>query len=512
MGKRGDNRTKDLSEIRKDPTKLWSDSVGEPPYTVLVLEVVKRGKIQVFTRHQEPDGSRPYKLTNVGTIRDARRRPVTRLKDEALAEARERYEELAGLAAPKGPVKLTRLTLAKGLETAFGENGHWSLGDPTNWGKDVHGYLSAFIELLHRHNKRNPKTAPLHYDEVTPGMLKGSMRTLAKDGAENRDGQGLERANKMYRCFFALCRWLTGEYPDLRFPADLYQWRQTLGYIWEEETGRDLELEAEQSRPRHTLEEQIKLYASLDKLGVDRRLALLLRIGGGEQRMGQVRATMRSRVDLSPGAGIGYGVVRPRGRKRKKASPTFLTAEERAFLDVAMTDGYLRELEKAYQTGALKDYPLFCSGKFRHPRRYVKEMRKQQTDYTVSGVIPLGRKKYTPIDKGTLSYEFHELERIAGVDVIEGRGWYGLRRLTSDLFEELAKTMEGVGRKELNIAQSWDANSTVREDIYQNKERVKALSIAAELRQRVRELGLEKTEDEAMLNEPLEELESGAAD
>jgi hypothetical protein len=271
-------------------------------------------------------------------------------------------------------------------------------------------------------------------------------------------------------------------------------------------------MEAEQSKPRHTVEEQIKLYAALDESGVDRRLALLLRIGGGEQRMGQVRTTMRSRVDLSEGAGIGYGVVRPRGRKRKKASPIFLNAEERAFLDVAMTDGYLRELEAAYQARRISDYPLFCSGKLRHPRRYVKEIKKQVTDYTVPGVIPLDRRKHTPIDKGTLSWEFHELERVAGVDVIEGRGWYGLRRLTSDLFEELAKTMEGVGQKELNIAQSWDANSRVREGIYQNKERVKALAIAAELRRKARELGLERTEDEAMLNEPLEELESGAAD
>lgn len=512
MGQRAANRTSDLSELRKDPSLLWSDSVGEPPHTVLVLEVVKREKVQVFTRHQRADGSRPYKLTKVGTIRDERGRPVTRLKDEALAEARALYEELAGLAAPKGPAKETRLTLAGGLERAFGENGHWTKDDPTKWGTNVHAYLTSFIELLHRHNSRNPETEPLHYDEVTPGMLKGAMRHLAKDGAKNRDGQGLERASKMYRTFFALCKWLTGEYPDLRFPAPLYQWKQTLGYMWEEETGRDLEMEAEQSKPRHTVEEQVKLYAALDDPRVDRRLALLLRIGGGEQRMGQVRATMRSRVDLSEGAGIGYGVVRPRGRKRKKASPIFLTAEERAFLNVAMTEGYLRELEKAYQTGTLKDYPLFCSGKLRHTRRYVKELKTQVTDYTVPGVIPLGRKKYTPIDKGTLSFEFHELERVAGVEVIEGRGWYGLRRLTSDLFEELAKTMEGVGRKELNIAQSWDANSTVREDIYQQKERVKALKIAAELRQKARDLGLERSEDEAMLNEPLEELDREAAD
>ena len=83
-------------------------------------------------------------------------------------------------------------------------------------------------------------------------------------------------------------------------------------------------------------------------------------------------------------------------------------------------------------------------------------MKKQQTDYTVSGVIPLGRKKYTPIDNGTLSYEFHELERIAGVDVIEGRGWYGLRRLTSDLFEELAKTIA----LETALGTTWMAAST----------------------------------------------------
>ena len=74
-------------------------------------------------------------------------------------------------------------------------------------------------------------------------------------------------------------------------------------------------------------------------------------------------------------------------------------------------------------------------GKLRHQRRHVKALKKQQTDYAVPGVIPLDRKEYTPINKGTLNFEFHELERIAGVTPVPGRGGYGLRRLTSDLFE-----------------------------------------------------------------------------
>lgn len=276
MPVRAENRTADLNEIRLNPSLLYSNRVGRAPFTVAVTERLKNGELQIWARWREADGKRPERLLSVRTIRDARGRPVTSKQDEALAEARTIYEVLAGLAEPEPEpeqVKPTRLTLQEGLDAAFGENGHWRKDDATKWGANVHRYLTDMVELLHEHNKRNPVTNPLHFDEITPGMLRAAMRTLAKDGKRNRAGQGLERATKMYRTWFALCRWLTGEYQDLRFPGEIYQWKVLLRAAWEEHTGRDLELEAEQSTVRHTTEEQVKLHAALDHPEVDRRLA-----------------------------------------------------------------------------------------------------------------------------------------------------------------------------------------------------------------------------------------------
>lgn len=234
----------------------------------------------------------------------------------------------------------------------------------------------------------------------------------------------------------------------------------------------------------------------------------MLKVGGAALRLGQVRETMRSRVDLSPGAGIGYGVIRPRGRKRKRTSPIYMTAEERAWLDLELKEGYLRDLELAFQQRRIRDYPLFVSGKLRHERVYDRELKKQRTDYSRPGYVPADRGDFTPIDKGTLSHEFHELERIAGVDVVAGRGWYGLRRLTRDLYEEIGATIEGVDQGVRNVAQGWDVNSTVGDDIYRSKERARALALAAQLRTAARAQGLERTEEEAMLHEPVEPLDT----
>ena len=40
-----------------------------------------------------------------------------------------------------------------------------------------------------------------------------------------------------------------------------------------------------------------------------------------------------------------------------------LTADQRAFLDGVLREGYLRELEQAYQSGQLPDYPLLPQGR-----------------------------------------------------------------------------------------------------------------------------------------------------
>lgn len=41
-----------------------------------------------------------------------------------------------------------------------------------------------------------------------------------------------------------------------------------------------------------------------------------------------------------------------------------------------------------------------------------------------------------PINKRTLTNMFHALDVVAGVEPVEGRGWYGIRRKATDVYED----------------------------------------------------------------------------
>jgi len=82
-----------------------------------------------------------------------------------------------------------------------------------------------------------------------------------------------------------------------------------------------------------------------------------------------------------------------------------------------LVDGYLRDLETAYQTQRLRTYPLFPG------RRLVRGHAR------VDAMTPLQARAALDL--------FHELERLASVDVIQGRGWYGVRRISADLAEDV---------------------------------------------------------------------------
>jgi hypothetical protein len=75
---------------------------------------------------------------------------------------------------------------------------------------------------------------------------------------------------------------------------------------------------------------------------------------------------------------------------------------------------------------------------------------------------------------------FHDLERIAGVTEVKGRGWYGVRRRATDLAED-QETDERV----LNSV-SGHRNSDTRRLVYQESERPEVLARAVITRSRVR--------------------------
>lgn len=76
---------------------------------------------------------------------------------------------------------------------------------------------------------------------------------------------------------------------------------------------------------------------------------------------------------------------------------------------------------------------------------------------------------------------FHELERLAKVAVIKGRGWYGVRRAGTDLAEDV-ETDERV----LNSL-TGHRDSAMRRLVYQDGERPEVLAQAAITRERVRQ-------------------------
>ena len=75
---------------------------------------------------------------------------------------------------------------------------------------------------------------------------------------------------------------------------------------------------------------------------------------------------------------------------------------------------------------------------------------------------------------------FHALERIAGVTPVEGRGWYGIRRKATDVYEDYESD-----ERVLND-QTGHRNSETRRNAYQEREREEIRAKSAETRRRVR--------------------------
>jgi hypothetical protein len=84
------------------------------------------------------------------------------------------------------------------------------------------------------------------------------------------------------------------------------------------------------------------------------------------------------------------------------------------------------------------------------------------------------------MDDRTLNDHFHALERIAKVDVIPGRGRYGIRRRATDVYEDYGKD-----ERILND-QTGHKKSETRRKVYQEREREVIRARSAETRRRVR--------------------------
>lgn len=167
---------------------------------------------------------------------------------------------------------------------------------------------------------------------------------------------------------------------------------------------------------------------------VDPRIRLAIELAA-ECRTGQVvRCTRRMLVlpeiapneyESAPPAALGQIEIPGAGKKHGEA--VVLTPEQRRAVDDTLA-GYLANYEAAWEVEQIDDYYLFPGSKMRmlddSGRRWTRKVR--------AGAKPLSR------DGARVA--FKQLEAIAKVDHVEGRGWYGLRRIAADLADRRRPT------------------------------------------------------------------------
>jgi integrase len=230
------------------------------------------------------------------------------------------------------------------------------------------------------------------------------------------------------------------------------KWKATMLKEWTEITGKPPK---KPHRPRYSAEEQLKLFRTLPK--ADPRIAIAVMIGA-ELRLGQVARCRRS--DIFPHNGHEIGGIEVIGRGKKHGEIVVFTKRQREAVTAALETGFLSELEAEYRAGKLEDFNLVQGG-------FLARGKAQVDNATL------------PVADKAMADWWKELEELAGVEHVEGRRWYGLRRLGADLAED--KTKDG---RLLNKMGGWKNDQTRRR--YQDEGRMDVYDKVAEIREQIR--------------------------
>lgn len=426
----------------------WSYTAGEVPHQLTAYERKDRGNA-IYTRVW--DGSRyTDKRRLMDPIRDAEGRIDPDRELEAQEAALERQRAIAAGLDPElarsGP-----LTLAKGFRR-FLHPKHGKYAGKTRWRGDVKRHRDVILSVL---------DGDLLWSQVRHAHYRQLWRHLAHE--HRRTGAyGARMAEQIVGSLQTAARWLQQE--GLIEPGDgepARGWRKTLREEWTEITKAPV---AKPARPRYTVDEQRRLWTALPK--ADPRLVLAVEIGA-ELRLGQVPRSRRSDVFAAAGFEIGGVVVHGRGKKRGEAV-TFTMAQRHA-LTRAMTRGVLADLERAYQAGEIEDYYLIPGGRLR------------TVEDTKLGKVRRAQARHAdrPLSRTALRDQWYELERIAKVEHVDGRNWYGLRRLHSDLAEDVE-----ADARVLNRLGGWTHTET--RELYQERDRAEIDGRIRRARERIR--------------------------
>jgi integrase len=196
-----------------------------------------------------------------------------------------------------------------------------------------------------------------------------------------------------------------------RPPAMPEQWQSTLKSEWAKIAEKH-KVRPVSVRPvdrRYDEHEGVSFFRAL--CNADPRLRLLLELFV-LWRLGQALRVRRSDIDFAAGD---FGAIRCEGRGQKWGIYVWLTQWQRQVLDDAL-GGYLARYEALYQADPLNDYPLI-------PGDRINSRKDVPGD--------------EPLTESGLANMFLETEDAAGITHMDGRRWYGLRRLAMTLVDDL---------------------------------------------------------------------------
>ena len=118
-----------------------------------------------------------------------------------------------------------------------------------------------------------------------------------------------------------------------------------------------------------------------------------------------------------------------------------------------------------YRAGVIKDYDTFPAG------RLVMGIAK-----------PNGKHSHMPVTRDAALGWFHDLEVIAGVQVVKGRGWNGLRRILMDAAPKYTGN-------EATLNTLSGTSTAMRNEVYQDRESLESKVDAANTCERIRTNG-----------------------
>jgi hypothetical protein len=471
----------------------WTYSYGEKPYTVFAYERPERNH-EVWVRYTDLstlDPTRPTKhkyayerlglqvrdpLTGRRNRRCERTAEVEVQRFQGQLVASQRKGNVQSPAVPTTPEQKAEpevgvaLTLARGFELALDTKLGKYASDETRRYDDMVTYRDRLFGVP---GGRKALIEPsLTWVELQVRHVRVLWRSLA-DAYRRSGGKryGPRVAEQMVDAIYTVASWLREEQ---RIPtnAALHPpgWRKRLYAEWAERTGEPLQ---EPARPRHSPEEYRRIFAVLRDPRVDPRIATAIETAA-ECRTGQVLECWRSMVDLPEIDPATYetaplgtlGQITIPGAGRKLGETVVFTPDQRRAWD-AYLSGQMREYEDAWQRGELRDYPVFPGF---HKWR----------GGAVESWSPRDAERMQPMGRDGARVAFHFVEKIAGVPEIPGRGWYGLRRIASDLAED--ETTDDRVKDRLG---GW-RDSRTRQRIYQDRLTHALRTEAAKVRRAIR--------------------------